>query len=153
MKRTPNDDNNMVEKKRKLTDEPKLTDHQRTGEILTDKQRSVVAAHLRLNVRIRNIVKIRTILIEEMHTKKFHESRSGRWIPKSTDPFEKLAYHKLLFWGQKSLGDFPCLFKSKLEDQMLSEVQLPTTFDYTKVYYGGDGTTNWMPLSLRISSI
>jgi hypothetical protein len=83
--------------------------------------------------------KIRTILIEEMHTKKFHEASCDKWISKSTDPFEKLSYHQILFWGKTGIGpfdQFPNFFKSELENQMRSKCHT-TSFDYTKVYYGG----------------
>jgi hypothetical protein len=105
---------------------------------LTEMQRSVIVDHIRLGARIRNVCTIRSILIKEMHRKKFHENRSGMWKPRSIDPFEKLAYHKILFWGLGCIGPydtFPSMFKSELED-VLKSTYLPLSFEYTQVYYG-----------------
>jgi hypothetical protein len=109
---------------------------------LTDSERSSIRQHCALSGLIRRMGKIRSFLIDQVHTKRA-DCRRGRFKPR--DPMIGKLYGSVLFGGRKRVSSydaFPLSFKSYLDDLLLRSVcreRDPTLgFSLCEVYFGAE---------------
>lgn len=89
---------------------------------LTDSERSSIREHCALSGLIRRIGRIRSFLIDQVHTQRA-DCRRGRF--KLRDPVIEKLYGTILFGGKKRISSydtFPLSFKSYLDDLLLGSV-------------------------------